>query len=200
MDLEEYRRIYMRAEGIGNTPVRLGKSFLNFGSSFGQIPKALKRDKESKERRKENRAELFKEAKENGKWTPGMVKELAANRPRLGNETSKAVGNIANSGLRAAMSANELGQTAAAITGTRRSNMYDGQDLENGIRFALKATAIVNKGIQLPRDMMHKAEDLFIGKPGEPEYFGMDAKNKYHNPVKDVEKIKMPIKAPDLER
>ena len=39
--------MYMRAEGIGNTPVRIGKSFLNFGSSFGQISKALKRDKES---------------------------------------------------------------------------------------------------------------------------------------------------------
>lgn len=73
---------------------------------------------------------------------------------------SKAVERTVNSGTSVAMSVNEYGQTAAGIVGTKRSNLYDGQDLENGIRFSIKASKALNNGLKLPTKMFHAAEKL----------------------------------------
>ena len=58
------------------------------------------------------------------------------------------------------MSINELGQTSAGIVGAKRNNLYEGQDLENGIRFALRARNALSKGLRLPEKSFHLAEGL----------------------------------------
>ena len=46
-------------------------------------------------------------------------------------------------------SANELMQTSAAIAGGKRSDMYDGQDLEKGMGFAIDAEQAIRKPLRL---------------------------------------------------
>lgn len=159
MDLEEYRRAYMQAEGIGNTPANAVKRIVKFGSDLSSIPGAVKKDKHDRAKRKASRAEAMKGMKENGVSIDGVA-EYLSNRPRLHGNTSKAVERTVNSGTSVAMSVNEYGQTAAGIVGTKRSNLYDGQDLENGIRFSIKASKALNNGLKLPTKMFHAAEKL----------------------------------------
>ena len=188
MDLEEYRRIYMQAEGIGNTPANAVKRIVKFGSDLSSIPGAVKKDKHDRAKRKAGRAEAMKD---NGVSIDGVA-EYLSNRPRLHGNTSKAVERTVNSGTSVAMSVNEYGQTAAGIVGTKRSNLYDGQDLENGIRFSIKASKALNNGLKLPTKMFHAAEKLV----GAGAIAGMmvltplrEVKPERENKQKSLEKI-----------
>ena len=159
MDLEEYRRIYMQAEGLGNTPVNTVKRIARLGSDLSSIPGAVKKDRHERAERKAGRAEAMKDMNENGITIDGLA-EYLSNRPRLHGNVSKAAERTMGSATSVAMSVNEYGQTAASIVGTRRSNLYDGQDLENGIRFSIKASRALGKGLKLPAHMFHAAENL----------------------------------------
>ena len=73
MDLEEYRRAYMQAEGIGNTPANAVKRIVKFGSDLSSIPGAVKKDKHDRAKRKAGRAEAMKDMKENGVSIDGVA-------------------------------------------------------------------------------------------------------------------------------
>lgn len=159
MDLEEYRRIYMQAEGIGNTPANMFRRMAKLGKDISAVPNATKKDKRERAERRAGRREAMDDMKKNGVSFEGIA-DYMANRPRVNNHMHKAVENIADSATSAAMSINELGQTSAGIVGAKRSNLYEGQDLENGIRFALRARNALSKGLRLPEKSFHLAEGL----------------------------------------
>ena len=53
MDLEDYRRAYMQAEGFGNTPANFVKRISDFANNVSSIPDAINRDRiEHKARKK----------------------------------------------------------------------------------------------------------------------------------------------------
>lgn len=153
MNLEEYRRIYMQAEGLGNTPKNLIQRYMNLAKALVKLPSAVKRDKAERNMRRAGRNEALKSMRDDG-ISLDVVRDLMKNRHRMGSHTLDAVENINNSALSAAKSTNELGQTAKAIVGTTRSNSYDGQDVEKGIAFALTAKSVIHKGMVIPKSMM----------------------------------------------
>ena len=159
MDLEEYRRAYMQAEGFGNTPANFVKRISDFANNVSSIPDAINRDRIEHKERKKARGKAREDMKENGVSVKNAV-EYAKNIPNIGGHTLSKTDKALNSGINAAISVNELGQTAASIAGTKRSNLYDGQDLENGIRFSLKASKELAKGLKLPAKAFYKAEQL----------------------------------------
>lgn len=172
MDIEEYRRVYMAAEGIGNTPLRMEKRFRNFGKSILAFPKAFAKDKEERQMRKEMREMARKDIRDHGLTIESAALWLSG-RPKVHNNTYEASKHAIQAGLSAGLSVNELGQTASSIAGTRRSNLYDGQDMENGIRFTLRGVSGIGKAIQLPSTLLHQAEDLVINRGILPEYLQM---------------------------
>lgn len=159
MDLEEYRRIYMQAEGIGNTPANMFRRMAKLGKDISAAPNAARKDKRERAERRAGRREAMADMKKNGVSLEGIA-DYIANRPRVNNHTHKAFEDIADSATSAAMSINELGQTSAGIVGAKRNNLYEGQDLENGIRFALRARNALSKGLRLPEKSFHLAEGL----------------------------------------
>lgn len=159
MDLEEYRRVYMRAEGIGNTPINTLKRAARLGKTIAKMPSSARQDKFERRERKEARKEAIEYMKENG-FSGDAAIELLQNRHRLENNVSKNVEQIGNAAISMERSFNEFGQTAAAVAGAKRSNTYDSQDLEKGISFALTGLGIVSKEMKLPSKAMEGAVNL----------------------------------------
>lgn len=153
MNLEEYRRIYMQAEGFGNTPKNLIQRYTNLAKALIKLPSAAKRDRIERNIRRAGRNEALQSMRDDG-ISLDVIKNLIKNRHRMGSHTLDSVENIGNSAISAAKSTNELGQTAKAIVGTTRSNSYDGQDVEKGIAFALTAKSVINKGMVIPKSMI----------------------------------------------
>lgn len=163
MDLEQFRRTYMMSEGIGNTPIRGFQRISNLIGSVVAIPGAVKRDSVERNRKYHAREEAKKDIRENGLSSDALV-SLFKNRRTLGNHTIDAAERTIDAATAAALSVNELGQTAASIVGTNNTNLYGGQDLENGIRFALRAKNITSKGLRLPGNMLRKIDGLMVGE------------------------------------
>lgn len=163
MDLEQFRKSYMMSEGIGNTPIRGFQRTVDLVGSVAKIPKAVKRDRSEKNRKFHAREEALNDIRENGINSDTLI-QLFTNRRTLGNHTIDAVEKAADAATAAALSVNELGQTAAAIVGTNNTNLYGGQDMENGIRFVLRAKNITSQGLRLPGRMLRKIDGLMIGE------------------------------------
>ena len=163
MDLEQFRRTYMMSEGIGNTPIRGFQRISNLIGSVVAIPGAVKRDSVEHNRKYHAREEAKKDIRENGLSSDALV-SLFKNRRTLGNHTIDAAERTIDAATAAALSVNELGQTAASIVGTNNTNLYGGQDLENGIRFVLRAKNITSKGLRLPGNMLRKIDGLMVGE------------------------------------
>ena len=159
MDLEEYRRIYMQAEGIENTPANTIRRISRLFSNITSIPGAYRQNRADRQERRAARTEAIEDIRKNG-VSIEKAADYLGNRPKLHGKLNKAIEKTADSAISTAMSANELGQTAASMVGTRRTNLYDGQDLENGIRFSIKASRALEKGLKLPTHMFHTAENL----------------------------------------
>lgn len=66
MDLEEYRRAYMQAEGFGNTPANFVKRISDFANNVSSIPDAINRDRIEHKARKKARGKAREDMKENG--------------------------------------------------------------------------------------------------------------------------------------
>ncbi len=162
MNLEEYRRAYMRAESFGNTPKRLIERFMNLGKSIIKLPGSITKDSHERKRRKEEFRKAWQEIKSEG-INAENITSLLDNGPRISTYTSKSISNIAKSSLGAVKSLNELGQTASSIVGTTRQNSYDGQDLEKGISFALMAKSYIDKPMKIPPIMMNSVKFGVIG-------------------------------------
>lgn len=191
MDLEQFRRAYMMSEGIGNTPIRGAERAINLAKSISKIPGAIKRDSKERNAKFHAREEAFKDIRENGLSSDALIK-LFKNRRTLGNRTIDAVEKTADATVAAALSANELGQTAESIIGTNNTNLYGGQDLENGIRFVLRAKGITSKGLRLPGRMLRKIDGLMVGEGFGPEIQRGELKKAVE---KGTEKV-----MPDMER
>lgn len=159
MDLEEYRRAYMRAEGIGNTPINTIRRAARLGKSIAKMSSSIRQDKYEKAERKDARHEAMEYIKENG-ISGASALALMHNRPRVGSNTAKNVEQIGDSAVAMERSLNEFGQTAASIAGAKRSDTYDSQDLEKGISFAITGTNIIRKGIKSPSKVINGAESL----------------------------------------
>lgn len=197
MDLEEYRRVYMNAEGIGNTPLRMGQRAARFVKALSAFPRAFTEDAKERQERAEVRKLARKEIQEHGLNIESIGMWISG-RPRLHNHVYETSKKSMQAGLRAGLSVNELGQTSAAITGGKRSDTYNGQDLENGIRFAIRGASITGKAIQLPSELLHQAEDLVVNRgiipnylhmPGEVEKtanIGKETRQKAKNMAKDA--------------
>lgn len=163
MDLEQFRKTYMMSEGIGNTPIRGFQRTVDLVGSVAGIPKAVKRDRIEKNKKFHAREEAINDIKENGISSDALI-QLFTNRRTLGNHTIDAVEKAADAATAVALSVNELGQTASAIVGTNNTNLYGGQDMENGIRFVLRAKNITSKGLRLPGRMLRKIDGLLVGE------------------------------------
>lgn len=154
MDLDEYRRVYMQAEGLGNTPKKLVERLATLGQSIVAVFGAAKKDLNERQARGDAFNKAIKDMKKEGFSFTGLV-DIAINGPRISTHTSKALANVMNASLVAAKSTNELGQTAANIVGTaKRSNLYDGQDVEKGASFLINAKQITSKGLHVSKQML----------------------------------------------
>lgn len=196
MDLEQFRRTYMMSEGIGNTPIRGFQRISNLIGSVVAIPGAVKRDSVERNRKYHAREEAKKDIRENGLSSDALV-SLFKNRRTLGNHTIDAAERTIDAATAAALSVNELGQTAASIVGTNNTNLYGGQDLENGIRFALRAKNITSKGLRLPGNMLRKIDGLMVG-----EGFDEVKRGREIDSVKTMAETKenYEVKVPDVNR
>ena len=162
MNLDDYRRAYMRAEGFGNTPKRLLDRLMTLGKSIIALPGAVNKDRYEKRKRKENFKEAWNDIKQHG-IDAQNISSLMNNGPRVSTNTSRAIGRVADSSLGTAKSLNELGQTASSIIGTTRQNAYEGQDLEKGISFALSVKSYINKAARIPPAMMKGVQFGIVG-------------------------------------
>lgn len=163
MDLEAYRRQYMQIEGVVTTPVYIAKSFANFAKSFRGISAGYNQDKAERGARKERRAlakEILNDKDSSALDKAGAVKDMATNLPFTHKNMRSAMENLSHAGQRAAMSLNELGQTSKNIVGGTRSNLYDGQDMENGIRLGMKAIRMCDSCRHMPEHAIKKATSL----------------------------------------
>lgn len=196
MDLEQFRRTYMMSEGIGNTPIRGFQRISNLIGSVVAIPGAVKRDSVEHNRKYHAREEAKKDIRENGLSSDALV-SLFKNRRTLGNHTIDAAERTIDAATAAALSVNELGQTAASIVGTNNTNLYGGQDLENGIRFVLRAKNITSKGLRLPGNMLRKIDGLMVG-----EGFDEVKRGREIDSVKTMAETKedYEVKEPNLNR
>lgn len=196
MDLEQFRRTYMMSEGIGNTPIRGFQRISNLIGSVVAIPGAVKRDSVERNRKYHAREEAKKDIRENGLSSDALV-SLFKNRRTLGNHTIDAAERTIDAATAAALSVNELGQTAASIVGTNNTNLYGGQDLENGIRFALRAKNITSKGLRLPGNMLRKIDGLMVG-----EGFDEVKRGREIDSVKTIAETKenYEVKVPNVNR
>ena len=196
MDLEQFRRTYMMSEGIGNTPIRGFQRISNLIGSVVTIPGAVKRDSVERNRKYHAREEAKKDIRENGLSSDALV-SLFKNRRTLGNHTIDAAERTIDAATAAALSVNELGQTAASIVGTNNTNLYGGQDLENGIRFALRAKNITSKGLRLPGNMLRKIDGLMVG-----EGFDEVKRGREIDSVKTIAETKenYEVKVPNVNR
>lgn len=172
MDLDEFRKVYMRAEGIGNTPVKMGKRIFRLGKILTTIPSAMQHDKNERLQHKEVRKIAIENIKKEG-ISLENVGLLLLGRPKVDNHLAETLNRAGKSALLAGLSVNELGQTAASIVGTKRSNSYDGQDMEHGVRFLLKGINVTSSSIHLTKDILHGAENLLIEHAMIPEYIGV---------------------------
>ena len=201
MDLEQFRRTYMRSEGIGNTPIRGFQRISNLIGSIAAIPGAVKRDSVERNRKYHAREEAKKDIRENGLSSDALV-SLFKNRRTLGNHTIDAAERTMDAATAAALSVNELGQTAASIAGTNNTNLYGGQDLENGIRFALRAKNITSKGLRLPGNMLRKIDGLMVGEGFDEVKRGREIDSvKTMAETKEDYEVKVPNhESPDITR
>ena len=151
MDLEEYRRIYMSMEGAANTPLNAFRRIFHLGKNITEIPKAIKEDQKIRQIKKEKRSNAMEEIKKNGVTRQG-IKEVAKNLPGSQKNTRKATKRALRSTIPVVRSINELGQTSTSIIGGR-ANLYDGQDLERGVSFAITAYSQISRGLRLPPKM-----------------------------------------------
>ena len=206
MNLEQFRRTYMMSEGIGNTPIRGFQRISNLIGSVVAIPGAVKRDSVERNRKYHAREEAQKDIRENGLSADALI-SLFKNRRTLGNHTIDATERTIDAATAAALSVNELGQTAASIVGTNNTNLYGGQDLENGIRFALIAKNITSKGLRLPGNMLRKIDGLMVGEGFDEVKRGQEidsvktmaeTKKDYEVKVPNVNRTKH--ESPDISR
>ena len=156
MDLDEYRRIYMTMEGVNNTPLNAVKRFLRLGKSIKAFPEGVKKDVKEREDKKFYRS-LAKDKIKNNGLSYSNAKEYAKNLPWGNKHTMEAASRVGRSASAVGRSVNELGSTTRSIVGTNRANPYDGQDLEQGVRFAMTAYSIIGKGLRLPPNMAKAA-------------------------------------------
>ena len=159
MDLEEYRRIYMQAEGLGNTLASGARRTLEFGKSVARVPGAVVKDEREAKRKRYERREAIKDIKENG-ISFGAVKDILKSGPGMSTNTTRALSDVGRKALSEGLIVNELGSTAAKIVGDKSSNSYNSQDMEHGLRFLMKTAPIM----RLPKDKMRAMKD--IGKFG----------------------------------
>lgn len=184
MDLEQFRRAYMHMEGVTNTPGNFVKRGSRLVESVVNIPGAIKRDvDESKENGDKNfDAETFSD----------LVKSGAA-RP---SHTGAAMEQLGHSAAAMGKSANELMQTSATIVGGKRSDMYDGQDLEKGMGFAIDAEQAIRKPLRLSNKALKNAINIGMMTGATIRAFrDHDMKEK----VKDITKTKTKdMEMPDI--
>lgn len=162
MDIDEFRKIYMQAEGVGNTPVNTLRRAARFGKSISQLPSAIRQDGREMRKNMENLIDKTSDAIE--KKEKGAVKEagkaILKARPKVSTHTSEQLGNVGQSASSLGQSINELGSTAKEIAAGTRSASYDGQDLEHGIRFALKGYNMASHVMHIPGKKLEAAKNI----------------------------------------
>ena len=188
MDLEQFRRAYMHMEGVTNTPGNFVKRGSRLVESVVNIPGAIKRDVDESKMNAKIKKDILNDIRENGgknfdaETFSDLVKSGAA-RP---SHTAAAMGK----------SANELMQTSAAIAGGKRSDMYDGQDLEKGMGFAIDAEQAIRKPLRLSNKALKNAINIGMMTGATIRAFrDHDMKEK----VKDITKTKTKdMEMPDI--
>lgn len=121
-----------------------------------------------------------------------LVKSGAA-RP---SHTGAAMEQLGHSAAAMGKSANELMQTSATIVGGKRSDMYDGQDLEKGMGFAIDAEQAIRKPLRLSNKALKNAINIGMMTGATVRAFrDHDMKEK----VKDITKTKTKdMEMPDI--
>lgn len=160
MDLEQFRRAYMQAEGLGNTPGKYAKRFINLTKSAVDVLFAIGKDRSEKKEKAENLKMAWKDIRSNG-ISVKSAKEVIQNRPTVGKHTSMAVDRFAGSAYGMERSINEArssGKVGESTVAASRSNSYNGQDLEIGINYFLKAMDTARKGIRISASMKNGLE------------------------------------------
>lgn len=187
--MEEYRRAYMQMEGVGNTPVNFVKRMQRFAESIKGIFSSA--DKDST--RYQEKVGKFRESIDNmrdrgvsGETLGHVVKNIPIS---MRSDTMDAISRTSNSALSLGKSLNEFGQTSASIIagGHVRSNSYDGQDVENGIRFALTAKDYLNKGLRLPVNIAKGTRELACFGSISKNYIGDKVISRAEQ-VRDIQK------------
>lgn len=179
MDLEQFRRAYMHMEGVTNTPGNFVKRGSRLVESVVNIPGAIKRDVD--------------ESKMNAKIKKDTLNDIRAARP---SHTGAAMEQLGHSAAAMGKSANELMQTSATIVGGKRSDMYDGQDLEKGMGFAIDAEQAIRKPLRLSNKALKNAINIGMMTGATVRAFrDHDMKEK----VKDITKTKTKdMEMPDI--
>ena len=194
MDLEQFRRAYMHMEGVTNTPGNFVKRGSRLVESVVNIPGAIKRDVDESKMNAKIKKDILNDIRENGgknfdaETFSDLVKSGAA-RP---SHTGAAMEQLGHSAAAMGKSANELMQTSAAIAGGKRSDMYDGQDLEKGMGFAIDA----EQAIRLSNKALKNAINIGMMTGATIRAFrDHDMKEK----VKDITKTKTKdMEMPDI--
>lgn len=199
MDLEQFRRAYMQQQGITNTPKNAIKRTKNLGKSLIDIPGAIRNDMKEAQRNSAERREILKDIKDNGlkNFNADTFVDLVKSGPARPSHTGGAIMGTADATASMARSVNEYGQTAASIAGGKRSDMYDGQDLEKGISFAITARNLTAKHMRLPLKSFRAAINIgFMTKSTTRALKEHDRKIP-----KSIEKVKdKAISTPDIDR
>lgn len=162
MDLNAYRQMYMNLQGIGNTPMNSARRVKNFIKAVAGLPGAVFKDV----KRRRERLDAYQKAKEdlkNGFSFEALFKKTVNGLPDMDSHTGKQIARVGDSAIGVAQSLNEIGSTSAKIVvGGRRSDMYDGQDFENGTRHFLKAVNAARKSVRISKSML-KGTGLVLG-------------------------------------
>ena len=198
MDLEQFRRAYMHMEGVTNTPGNFVKRSSRLVESVVNIPGAIKRDVDESKMNAKIKKDILNDIRENGgknfdaETFSDLVKSGAA-RP---SHTGAAMEQLGHSAAAMGKSANELMQTSATIVGGKRSDMYDGQDLEKGIGFAIDAEQAIRKPLRLSNKALKNAINIGMMTGATIRAFrDHDMKEK----VKDITKTKTKdMEMPDI--
>ena len=192
MDLEQFRRAYMHMEGVTNTPGNFVKRGSRLVESVVNIPGAIKRDVDESKMNAKIKKDILNDIRENGdknfdaETFSDLVKSGAARPSHTGAASAAAMGK----------SANELMQTSATIVGGKRSDMYDGQDLEKGMGFAIDAEQAIRKPLRLSNKALKNAINIGMMTGATVRAFrDHDMKEK----VKDITKTKTKdMEMPDI--
>lgn len=154
MDLDQYRRAYMQIEGIGNTPLRAVQRAIKLAKNVVNVFSAMNKDYKDRRKRNENFREAVKGLREDGFSFVGIFDAAKYGGPNMSSHTSKALSRAGGSAINLAKSVNEFGSTAASIVGTKKNNLYDGQDMEKGAGFLLQANKVINSGLRASKGML----------------------------------------------